>query len=210
VGWFDPGIASRIRALEHFHGYCDPGGFAKCHFSRKKSGDFNIGQASLAHCQGSGRLVAGYGGTCVVLQRRQGTAQSCQGPALLGQASYLGTSTFATSQSNVVTGLAGTSIPTVTTETISTRTPAIDQAVQIVASASPSSDGADIATGTMNLYDGANLVSSAPPVSGSATFSESYATSGAHSLSVHYSGDTNFASSQSAATAVTVAACPIL
>jgi hypothetical protein len=120
------------------------------------------------------------------------------------QASYAGTTTFAPSQSNILTGLAGTLITTATTETISTKTPAIDQTVQIVASISPASDGATMPTGTMSLYDGATLVESAPVVNANATLSTAYRASGTHSLAVQYSGDGNFAASQSAATLVTV------
>ena len=64
------------------------------------------------------------------------------------------------------------------------------------------------ATGTVTFRDGATVLGTATVVDGTATFTTSALGEGPHSITASYSGDANFAPSESAADAIVIAAGP--
>jgi hypothetical protein len=70
--------------------------------------------------------------------------------------------------------------------------------------ATVTSQTASTITGSVNFLDGATQIGSGAISSGKATFSTTTLTQGSHSLTAHYAGDTNFASSTSIAVTQTV------
>ncbi|KJY40725.1 hypothetical protein VR41_14630, partial [Streptomyces sp. NRRL B-1568] len=67
----------------------------------------------------------------------------------------------------------------------------------LTATVTATAPGAGIPTGTVDFFDGATLLGSAPLVGGVATLSVSTLSVGSHPLTATYNGDTNFAGSTS-------------
>src|SRR5277367_2241626 len=79
------------------------------------------------------------------------------------------------------------------------------QSVTFTATVAPQS-GSGTPTGTVTFKDGANSIGTGNLASGIATLMTSTLTSGSHSITASYGGDTNFAASVSSAVTVTVSA----
>jgi hypothetical protein len=109
-----------------------------------------------------------------------------------------------TTISAIVTYLKGSTTLTVLTNTTtaaaSNNNPAtFGQSVTFTATISPST-----ATGTVQFLDGGNLIGTSALSSGTATFATSSLTTGAHSITAVYTGDSSDASSTSALLVQTV------
>jgi hypothetical protein len=70
--------------------------------------------------------------------------------------------------------------------------------LQLTGSISPSTSGANTATGTISFYDSGTLLGSASVSGGQASISISSLAPGSHSISASYSGDGNFSTSSAA------------
>jgi Bacterial Ig-like domain (group 3)/Beta-propeller repeat len=85
---------------------------------------------------------------------------------------------------------------TTTTLAVSPNTSNFGQGVTFTATVTPVAPGAGVATGTVTFLDGATTLGTSPlNSSGSATFSTSSLSSGSHTLTASYGGNTNFTSS---------------
>jgi hypothetical protein len=126
-------------------------------------------------------------------------------------ASYGGDTSNASSTSAVVTVTVTANVlaTTATTLTASATTAASGTAITITAAVKETS-GAATPTGTVTFYDGTTSLGTGTLSSGSATYSTSSLAVGAHSITASYGGDTNNASSTSAAISVTVAPTPLV
>ncbi|HEV2521280.1 MAG TPA: Ig-like domain-containing protein, partial [Candidatus Acidoferrales bacterium] len=137
-------------------------------------------------------------------------------------AAYAGDPNFLSSTSNVVMQTVITSInpqpaPTFIAIAVFPNPAAVGQSISIMATVTSSATGTP--TGTVTFLDSGSPIGSSPlGSSGTATFSTSTLSAGVHPLTAQYSGDANFASSQSsllnetvgsASNAVTVQITPI-
>jgi hypothetical protein len=138
---------------------------------------------------------------------------------------YLGDSTFAPSTSATDTYIV-TPAPSTTTITSASPNPAyfsqlVSFTVQVVGIPSPTANpvtgqpippGILQATGTVNLYDGAALIGSAPVVAGpagnQAVITTSTLSVGSHTVTASYSGDTNLGGSVSPPVTEVITAAP--
>jgi RHS repeat-associated protein len=77
--------------------------------------------------------------------------------------------------------------------------------LQLTGTVSPDVSGSNSATGSISFYDSGSLLGSAPIGSGQASISIATLTGGSHSIIAVYSGDTNFVTSASSATGVSIA-----
>jgi YVTN family beta-propeller protein len=119
-------------------------------------------------------------------------------------ASYGGDATFAPSASAAVSETVNQAATTVAL-TSSSVSLSFAQSVTFTASLSAVSPGAGTPTGNVSFNDGANTLASVPlGNSGTATFSTFTLTSGSHTISAVYQGDSNFQSSISAPLTETV------
>ena len=139
--------------------------------------------------------------------------------------SYLGDTTFAPSTSATDTYIVIPS-PSTTTITLASPNPAffsqlVSFTVQVVGVPSPTADpvtgkplppATTQATGTINLYDGAALIGSAPvlagPAGNQAVISTSALSIGTHTITASYSGDANLGGSVSSAVYEVINAAP--
>jgi Bacterial Ig-like domain (group 3)/FG-GAP-like repeat len=118
---------------------------------------------------------------------------------------YAGDTNFAGSTSNVVAIMvaAGPLIST-TTALTGPATAASGESVGLMASVTPAS-GATKPTGTVTFLEGGTTLGSGVlDASGAATFSTTTLSTGSHSITAQYSGDTKFASSASLALSITI------
>ena len=116
-------------------------------------------------------------------------------------ASYNGNTNFAASSSTALTQTVN-KFSTSTALTLSPNTTAFGQPVTITAGVTSS---AGVPAGTVTFYDGATaLGTGSVNSSGQATLSTSSLTAGSHSITASYAGNSNFASSTSAALTQTV------
>ena len=143
-----------------------------------------------------------------------GTALLANGSAMLNvstlpvaanmiTAVYAGDSNFAGSTSPAVTVTVGQS-QTSTTIIPSTTTPVFGQSVTISATVLAVAPGAGTPTGTVKFFNGTTLLGMATLASGTGSMPTSTLALGPNSITVQYSGDTNFAGQTSTATTVTV------
>jgi hypothetical protein len=119
-------------------------------------------------------------------------------------ASYPGDANFAPSHSSGIlqTVNAGSLAASSTALASSGNPSALGQSVTFTATVA--SQTAGTITGSVNFLDGATQLGSGAISSGKATFSTTTLTQGTHAITAHYLGDTNFASSTSAAVTQTV------
>ena len=133
------------------------------------------------------------GGTATLTTNAFGVGTHSVTATFSGYSSYSGS----TSAASTVT------IAKVTTATVLTASPAtapFGTPIVLTATVSPAS-----VSGTVDFFDGATTLSAAVPlVNGTATFAATTLAIGTHSLTARYGGDTNNASSTSAARTVTV------
>ena len=118
-------------------------------------------------------------------------------------AQYSGDTTFAASTSPAVIVAVAKSSST-TTLTPSTTNPVFGQSVTFTATVLPVSPGAGTPTGTVQFFNGTTSLGTGTLSSGTASVSSSTLALGANSITVQYSGDTNFMGQTSPATTVTV------
>ena len=112
---------------------------------------------------------------------------------------YGGDSSYATSTSSATTVTVGTA-STTTTLTSSSVTPTLGTNVTFTATIAPSA-----ATGTVTFKDGATTLGTGTVSGGVATYSTATLSTGAHSITAVYGGDSSYATSTSNALAVTLA-----
>ena len=119
-------------------------------------------------------------------------------------ASYGGDALHAPSQSSAL-AMAGAKISTsLSLDIYPGTTVSTGVNTQFVAKVSPQSIGAYVATGTMTFKDGATVLGTGSVSSGQASLSTNTLVTGSHTISVSYSGDTNFLSSNSPSKIVNV------
>jgi trimeric autotransporter adhesin len=118
-------------------------------------------------------------------------------------ATYLGNSTFGPSTSTGVSVLVAQA-NTSTTLTPSTTTPVFGQSVTLTATVQAVSPGAGTPTGTVEFLNGTTMLGSASLSSGSGFINTSALALGANSITVQYSGGTDFLGQTSTATTLTV------
>lgn len=120
------------------------------------------------------------------------------------EASYPGDGNYTATASSTI-ALSADLVPTSLTLQYAPASP-VQQgvAVTLTASLTPASSGTLIASGTVSFHDGSVLLGQATLSSGQASFVASALTVGEHSLTVVYSGDSNFRGSNSAAQTITV------
>ncbi len=106
-------------------------------------------------------------------------------------AQYSGDSNFAGSTSPAVTVAVAKSAST-TTLTPSTTTPVFGESVTFTATVLPVSPGAGMPTGTVQFFNGTNTLGTETLSCGTASIPTSTLALGANSITVQYSGDTNF------------------
>jgi hypothetical protein len=117
--------------------------------------------------------------------------------------SYAGDSNFNTSTSTAITQTVNGNASTTTTVSSSLNSSVFGQSVTFTATVAPTS-GSGTPTGTATFLDGGVSIGSSTLSSGSTTFSTSSLSVAMHTITVSYSGDSNFASSNSAAITQTV------
>jgi trimeric autotransporter adhesin len=149
------------------------------------NGTTSLGMVSLAN--GSGML----GVTTLPVAANMITAQ------------YTGDTNFAGGTSPAVTVTVGQSDSS-TTLIPSTTTPVFGQSVTLSATVQAVAPGAGVPTGTVQFFNGTTLLGMVPLASGAGSFATSTLALGANSITVKYSGDTNFNPQTSTATTVTV------
>jgi hypothetical protein len=123
---------------------------------------------------------------------------------------YSGDANFTSSGSNAQS-VAVSRNTTSTGLLIFNSSPTVGQAVTLAATVTPAQPGT-LPTGSVEFYDNGNATCSASltPAGSSATAScaITYASAGAHSITVNYGGDSNFTGSSPAAQTITVQAAP--
>ncbi|MFY9805588.1 MAG: glycoside hydrolase family 44 protein [Candidatus Acidiferrales bacterium] len=125
-------------------------------------------------------------------------------------ASYSGDANYSPSTSSAVTVVvsAPAKIATVSSLAASAAQVTAGQSVTFTASVAPQT-GSGVPSGSISFLDGATQIGSATLSGGSAAFSSATLAVGTHSITAGYSGDANYAASNSAAVSVTVAAAPV-
>jgi trimeric autotransporter adhesin len=118
-------------------------------------------------------------------------------------AQYMGDADFAGSTSPGVTVTVGQA-NTTTTLIPSTTTPVFGQSVTLSATVQAVAPGAGVPTGTVQFFNGTTSLGTASLASGTASIATSTLSLGANSITVKYSGDTNFNTQTSIATTLTV------
>ncbi len=119
--------------------------------------------------------------------------------------SYAGDSTFGASSSQLTVTAAAAPVATTTTVTPSSSTPSVGATESFTISVTPAT-GSTAPDGTVSLtVDGTVVPNSLTLTGGTATYSTSFSTAGAHTVSAAYSGSAAFAASSGSAT-VTVPA----
>ena len=111
-------------------------------------------------------------------------------------ATYNGATTYLTSTSSALSQ----QVDQGATSLVVTATPSpgvLGQSVTLTATVSATAPAAGTPTGTVDIYDGMTLLTTATLSAGVASFSTSALTVGNHSISANYSGDTNFTASSS-------------
>ena len=108
-----------------------------------------------------------------------------------------------TSHSSTTTNSSSSETTTATATSLTASSSTIVQSVQVtlMATVSPSA-----ATGTVTFYDGTSSLGSGTLSSGTATLSVSFSTTGTHSVTAVYGGNSAYAGSTSSAVSITVAA----
>jgi Glycoside hydrolase family 44/Bacterial Ig-like domain (group 3) len=124
-------------------------------------------------------------------------------------AAYSGDSNFATSTSSILTVIVSppAKTPTAVSVTPSAMQLTAGQSFILNISVAPQS-GTGTPTGTVAILDGQTQLAAPTLASGAASFSTSILAVGTHTITVNYSGDSNFSPATSAATTVTVQAAP--
>ncbi len=175
------------------------------------AGDFNgDGAADIATAN------AGVNTSTALLQSVSATAiASVSGVSIAGVtsgsqfvlASYSGDNSYLASQS-ATRSLTGSAAPTTIVLNASPASPAVGASVTLTATISPNPLGNYVPSGSVEFFDGATALGTANLSSGVAVFTTAagFVTTGVHSLTAVYSGDTNFQPSTSAALPLTVAA----
>ncbi len=150
-----------------------------------------------------------------------GTVQFLDGGTLLGTANiasgsaYLTTSALTQGVHSITAVYSGDATNSTSTSSVLTQTVRQVPTVSLASSLNPSVVGQSVAftvtlnataTGTVQVLDGATVIATVPVTSGSAIFSSTTITQGNHQISASYSGDSNFASAQSAVLTQTVKA----
>ena len=122
-------------------------------------------------------------------------------------AAYSGDSNFSASTSPVVTVVVSTpsKITTATSVTASATELTVGQTLTLNIVVAPQG-GTGTPTGSVNILDGATQIGAPSLTSGATTFTTSTLAAGTHSITVSYSGDSNFASSASTVLSVVVSA----
>ena len=119
-------------------------------------------------------------------------------------ASYSGNADYPSSQSAMI-AVNNSAIPTTTTLAVSPATTvSYGTVMQLTGSIAPPSSGSSVASGTISFYDGGTLLGSGAVSSGQDAISVNDLSVGAHLITAAYGGDTNFLSSTSSTTTVTV------
>jgi len=127
---------------------------------------------------------------------------SFQGGSHSITASYSGDANFSASTSAVTTVTVNPASSTVSLS--ASQNPAsFGQTIALMAAVQPSLSG-DLASGSVTFFDGANALGTANLSNNLAQLSISNLSTGAHSLTVKYNGDNNFAASTSSALAETI------
>jgi hypothetical protein len=118
-------------------------------------------------------------------------------------ASYNGTASFTTSSSTAyAVSVSQDGTKAVVTSSVSS--PVFGQLVTLTAKVSALAPGSGTPTGTVTFYDGTVALGTVTLSSGAAILKTTALSVGGHSITVSYSGDSNFLSSTSAALALTV------
>ncbi|MGD0796992.1 MAG: Ig-like domain repeat protein [Acidobacteriaceae bacterium] len=125
------------------------------------------------------------------------TVTAISGGAHSYTASYGGNSSYAASSSAAV-AVTASPVATTTTLSASSTTPVALTNITLTATTASSA-----ATGTVTFYDGATNLGTGTLSSGTATFTVTAISGGAHSYTAAYAGSTNYATSTSSALAVT-------
>lgn len=115
-------------------------------------------------------------------------------------AQFGGDSNFATSASTAVSQVVNAATKATTSTALSSSANPSTVGQNVTFTATATSGTAGTLTGTISFFDGATQLGTAVTISGGmATFSTTTLTQGTHSITAKYSGDTNFATSTSAA-----------
>jgi hypothetical protein len=120
-------------------------------------------------------------------------------------AQYVGNADFAPSTSEASSASVGQA-STSTAVSFSPSSPSIGTSVTLTATITPATTGANAPTGSVNFLDGTIVLGSGTVANNVATFSTSTLPSGSNSITAEYTGDTNYATSTSPATTVSVSA----
>lgn len=118
-------------------------------------------------------------------------------------ASYGGDGNYSASS-----GTVGVTVSTTTSSTALTAPATAVYGVGVTLSAKITSGASGTPSGTVSFYDGANLISTGTLASASTSITGVILTGGAHSLTAVYSGDSNFPSSTSAVSTLTISTAP--
>jgi Bacterial Ig-like domain (group 3) len=122
-------------------------------------------------------------------------------------ASYPGDTSFSASTSSALSVTVSAPTKTATTTSVSPSATQLTtaQTVTLNITVAPKT-GNGIPTGSVTILDGQSQLAMPTLVAGAASFSTSTLAAGTHSITVNYSGDSNFAASTSALVSLTVAA----
>ena len=119
-------------------------------------------------------------------------------------ASYGGNTSYPSSQSEIAE-ISNSAVTTTTTLAVSpSTTVTYGTVMQLTGSVVPHSSGSNASSGTMSFYDGGVLLGGGAVGDGQDAITVNDLSVGAHLITAVYGGDTNFLSSMSSATAVTV------
>ncbi len=118
-------------------------------------------------------------------------------------AQYSGDTTFTSSNSPVTTVTVGKATTT-TTVTFTPSTPVFGQTVTLTATITPTTTGSASPTGTVTFLSGSTTLGTETLTNGVATLAATTLAVGANSITADYQGDTNYATSTSAAVSVPV------
>ena len=129
------------------------------------------------------------------------TAKLATGQATI-TATYKGSGSFTTSSASLTQTI---NQDATTIKVSSSANPSVyGQSVTFTARVTAASPGSGTPTGTVTFYDGSTNLGSGTLSTGTATFSTTFFVLGSHSISVVYSGDTNFTTNTSSALSQTV------